>query len=226
LQDPHNQHFLTAHDSQITCLAVSNNGALLASGQRGDNSDIVVWDYASKKAIFRLSEHDHEVTLLAFSHDDRLLLSTGNSLDGKLFIWNTQNGHIVSSLPICPSVMTENPKASAWGGYVKDVKGRPTMNYQFALSGQKKLTLWQLNPVTGQLTYELMSTGSMVRDYSCLTFSKNQEDFLFAGTSSGEFMGFFVKNKSLVFSLNVCAMGIKTIKTVSAEKVIVGGGDG
>jgi len=38
----------------------------------------VIWDYASKRAIFRLSEHDYEVQLLDFSHDDRLLISIGN----------------------------------------------------------------------------------------------------------------------------------------------------
>ena len=69
-------------------------------GQRGDNADVVIWDYNSKSALFRLCEHDYEVTNLAFSHDDQLLISTGNSLDGKLFIWNTQNGHIVSSLKV------------------------------------------------------------------------------------------------------------------------------
>lgn len=89
LSDPHNQNFLTAHDDQITCLAIANQGHLIASGQRGDNSDIVVWDFATKRAIFRLSEHDYEITLLDFSHDDRLLLSIGNQLDGKLFIWDT-----------------------------------------------------------------------------------------------------------------------------------------
>ena len=67
LQDPHNQHFLTAHDDQITCLAVSNSGSMLASGQRGENSDIVVWDFANKRAIYRLSEHDYEVCMLSFS---------------------------------------------------------------------------------------------------------------------------------------------------------------
>ena len=79
-------------------MSVSNNGKLIASGQRGENSDVVIWDFNGKRAIHRLSEHDHEVTNLAFSHDDRLLLSTGNTLDGKMFIWNTANGHIVSSL--------------------------------------------------------------------------------------------------------------------------------
>lgn len=104
ISDPHNQHFLTAHDDQITCLAISNQGRLLASGQKGENSDVVIWDFDAKKAIYRLSEHDHEVSNLAFSHDDRLLLSTGNTLDGKLFIWNLANGHIVSSLPLVPSL--------------------------------------------------------------------------------------------------------------------------
>jgi WD40 repeat protein len=73
---------------------------MLATGQRGDNSDILVWDYNTKKAQFRLSEHDNEICFLDFSHDDRLLLSTGNQLDGKLFIWNTDNGYIVSSMQL------------------------------------------------------------------------------------------------------------------------------
>ena len=32
LADPHSQNFLTAHDDQITCLAIANQGHLLASG--------------------------------------------------------------------------------------------------------------------------------------------------------------------------------------------------
>lgn len=32
LTDPHNQHFLRGHDDQVTCLAVSNKGELVASG--------------------------------------------------------------------------------------------------------------------------------------------------------------------------------------------------
>jgi WD40 repeat protein len=89
----------------------------------------VIWQFEQKKAIFRLSEHDHEVTALSFSYDDRLLLSSGNTLDGKLFIWNTQNGHIVSSLAIIPSVFTNAPSCLAWGGMAKDYKGRDTTNY-------------------------------------------------------------------------------------------------
>jgi hypothetical protein len=48
LNDPHNQSFLRAHDDQITTLTLGNTGTMIASGQRGDNADIVIWDYASK----------------------------------------------------------------------------------------------------------------------------------------------------------------------------------
>ena len=99
---------------------------MIASGQRGENSDIVVWDHQAKKALFRLSEHDYEVTLLDFSHDDRLLLSTGNQLDGKLFIWNMANGSIVSSMQLVPGVFAEGAKCLKWGGFAKDIKLRPT----------------------------------------------------------------------------------------------------
>ena len=46
---------------------------------------------------------------------------------------------------------------------MKDVKLRPTTDYQFAVAGGRKLTMWQLNPVAGQSQNELVSTGSMVR---------------------------------------------------------------
>ena len=147
-------------------------------------------------------------------------------MDGKLFIWNTQNGHIVSSLAIIPSAFSEAPKCLNWGGFAKDYKGRDTTNYQFAIAGKRKMTLWQLNPVTGQTSYDLINTGTVVRDYTCMTFSKNREDYLFAGSESGDLLAFQVKNKSLAFNINACAKGIQTIRAVSADKVVVGGGDG
>ena len=73
---------------------------------------------------------------------------------------------------------------------MKDVKLRPTNKYQFAMSGSKKLTLWALDPSTGQLESELISTGSFIRDYICLAFSKPSEEYLYAGTSSGDFCCF------------------------------------
>jgi len=73
---------------------VSHNGRLAASGQRGDNSDVIVWDYESKEAKFKLSEHDYEVVSVEFSFDDRLLVSCGNIQDKKIFVWDVSNGYV------------------------------------------------------------------------------------------------------------------------------------
>lgn len=226
INDPHNQHFLRGHDDQITCLALSNDGRLIASGQRGDNSDILLWDYETKKAVFRLSEHDHEVSCIHFSHDDCLLMSTGNQLDGKMFIWDTSNGFIVTSMQLLPTVLSEAPRCISWGGFVKNVKLRPTANYQFATSGNKKLMMWSLEPSTGALEYELVNTGTLIRDYICFAFSKPDEQYLFAGTKSGDFVSFQIKNKISVFVQNVCAKGVTCINAVTEDKICCGGGDG
>ena len=81
-------------------------------------------------------------------------------------------------------------------------------------------------PQTGQLTTEAIATGAMVRDYVCMTFSKNAEDYLYAGTTSGDVCGFNIKAKILVFTLNLCALGARTICAINPAELIVGGGDG
>ena len=35
-----------------------------------------------------------------------------------------------------------------------------------------------------------------------------------------------MKNKSMAFNINACAKGIKTIRAVAVDRVVVGGGDG
>jgi hypothetical protein len=45
----------------------------------------------------------------------------------------------------------------------------------------------------------------MVRDYTCMAFSKPNEEFLFVGTRSGDFCSYQVKNKMFVFAQSVCA---------------------
>ena len=69
--DLHNQHLLRGHDDSVTALALSKRGTFLASGQRGENSDVIVWRHEDKRLLWRLSEHDHAVTCLDFSDDER-----------------------------------------------------------------------------------------------------------------------------------------------------------
>ena len=56
------QTFLRGHDNQITCMSVSRSGNLIATGQRGDNADVIIWDYQTRSLKHRLNSHDHCVT--------------------------------------------------------------------------------------------------------------------------------------------------------------------
>jgi WD40 repeat protein len=92
LIDTHSQEFLRNHDDSVTCVALSPSGRLIASGQKGDNADVYVWDYNSRKAIYKFEEHDNMVQGVAFSDDEKILASIGGPEDGNLIVWDMSNG--------------------------------------------------------------------------------------------------------------------------------------
>jgi WD40 repeat protein len=221
MNDPNKQYFLRGHDDEVTTIAVSHNGRLIASGQKGENSDILVWDYQTRRKLFTLSEHDYSVTIMKFSNDDSLLYSNGNISDKKIFIWDMRTGNIVSSCSLFPSPSIY----MTWGGMAKDHKNLPTGYYQFANCGNNMLCVWKLDPFKGLLEKEIVQTGNFLREYICLAFSLD-EKYLYAGTTSGDVISFIVKNRSMVFSQIICAGGITAISPLDNNQVIVGGGDG
>jgi len=68
--DPHAQQFLRGHDDSLSCLAISNNGNCVATGQKGANADVCLWDFKSHQLVHRLGEHENGVSSINFSHDD------------------------------------------------------------------------------------------------------------------------------------------------------------
>jgi WD40 repeat protein len=152
--DPHDQYFLSGHDGPITCMAMSKSGRYFASGQNGENSDVLVWDFETKKMLFRLSEHDYGVKCVAFSDDELLLCTVGIDSDKKMIVWDLSNGYIV-----CSNKMNPQPtNCVSWGGMVKDIKRRDTDKYLLVTSGAKTSVLWELDPYNGELVGEQVHT--------------------------------------------------------------------
>lgn len=183
LTNPNSQEFFRKHDDQITCLRLSPSGNLLASGQLGENSNVYVWDFNSKKVILTLEEHDHMVQCLDFSHDEKLLVTIGSPEDNKLLIWDLSNGCIVG----LHNKMPMGTVAVSFGGFVKDIKKRPTENYILCSGGKEGLLVWHLNPYNGDLLPIKLATdprASISRYVTDLTFSVDQE-YIFASTTSG-----------------------------------------
>ena len=59
---------LLGHTRSITCVALSHNGKLLASGQeipRGHKAEIIIWEYDNRMQLIRLPFHDGKVNYVA-----------------------------------------------------------------------------------------------------------------------------------------------------------------
>ena len=237
--DPHQQEFLRGHDDDISTLSVSPSGNLIASGQQGTNSDVIIWDYASRQIKFRFSEHDHGVNTVAFSHDERLLITIGCKDDSKMIVWDLTTGNIVATKGgICDHL-------ACWGGMAKDIKWRDTDKYLFATAGggagsgttagQQKVRLWALDPYSGQFSDPKDIKLGAKRDYTCMTFSDNGE-LLIVGTASSDFQAVNLRarepkaigqpTKACVSGNGVRAIMCPRVGASDPIVVVCGGGDG
>jgi WD40 repeat protein len=221
--DPHKQTFFRGHDAAITCLAVSTSGRLIASGQSGTDSDVIVWDFENKSVLFRCQEHDNGVAAVAFTEDEKLLATLGIG-DKTLVVWEVASGRIVGSVPVGAVPMT----CVAWGGAAKDIKRRPTSDYILATAGADGTAiLWLLNPYTSTLTGKKFNTGARpcIRNYTCAQFSADG-DWLFCGSGTGDFTTFSVRSVGLKALTAACGGGVLCISVAGNDSILVGGGDG
>ena len=223
LTDPHEQHFLRRHDDYITTLALSPLGNLIASGQRGHNSNVYVWNFATKDVIFSLEEHDSSIKDVAFSHDERILATLGDSEDKKMIFWDLSNGYIIAA----KNVMPNGSCCVSFGGFQKDVKRRDTTNYLVCTGGAEGLVLWYLDPYSGQLEMDALTSdahGSLSRSITTISFYKDNE-FVCAGSTSGDFIIVSVRAKRVVKVVQVGKLCVNAILSYEYG-IIVGGGEG
>mmetsp|Transcript_6964 Transcript_6964/g.10193 ORF Transcript_6964/g.10193 Transcript_6964/m.10193 type:complete len:635 (+) Transcript_6964:20-1924(+) len=235
--DPHEQEFLRGHDDDITTLAISSTGKYIASGQRGSNADVCVWDFEKSTLIYRLTEHEHEVAAVAFTEDEKLLLTCGGRKDNRVLVWDMSSGYIVASAHL-PVKQTTSQKSNdgnkvkiAWGGNTRDIKRRKTGNYQFATAINKsELILWTLDPYKGALTSKNINTQGYVRVYTALAFDTASNEYIIAGSTSGDISIASTRTHNIVMNTPVCHNGVRTINMIKEKDemkgMVIGGGDG
>lgn len=96
----------------------------------------------------------------------------------------------MATTAVVPGIFPTSIISTKFGGFAKDVKLRATNNYQFATAGGKRLAIWALDPIKGELRHDMVNSTPLVREYVCIAFSLNNEAYLFAGTTSGDFCAF------------------------------------
>jgi cilia- and flagella-associated protein 52 len=222
LIDPHAQEFLRHHDSAVTALALSLSGRLIASGQRGENADVCVWDYETKRVIYKFEEHDFGIESVAFSEDEKLLATVGHADDGKLMVWDLSNGAIVASA----NKIALGTVTVCFAGFVKDIKRRNTNHYLLCSAGADGIVLWDLDPYTGdflplKLAGEARATIS--RHVTSVAFSDDRE-YIYGATSSGDYIVGNIRSNKMVQVVQATKMTLNCI-VYHATGVVIGCGD-
>lgn len=171
------QSFLQGHDNQVNCITVSKSGKLLASGQKtfmGFPADVIIWDFAERKEIHRLSLHKVAVTSLSFSHNEMYLATLGGQDDNSLVIWEVERG-----LAVCGT-----PAATDTAHCVRFFN-----NSEFSLvtGGNYHITVWQLDIANKKLRPQQAQLGQMKRVTTNVLIDK-EDKFVYAGTSTGDLL--------------------------------------
>jgi len=224
LSDAHEQVLLNGHDDFITCVAVARQGHLIASGQQGQNADVILWDVDQRQPRFRWQEHDFGVSCLAFTRDDSLLATVGNVFDKRVFVWDVVSGLIVAWHATAPDPTTAIVEA----GFVKDIKRREQAQHQFIMLGGKEMHVWQVDTNTGETNTHAIQFGSKhTREFLCLAMSQDYE-LCYAGTTTGDVVTVLMKNSVVQSMVDVCAAGVHTISVLHEREatLVCGGGDG
>lgn len=222
LIDPHIKNFLRGHDDVVTSLALSSQGRLIASGQRGEHSDILLWDYHSKSLLYRFEEHDGKILSLSFSDDEKILGSIGD--DHQMIFWDMSNGCIIIStckLPVGTNIV-------AFAGFIRDIKRRDTSHYQICTAGGQEggIMIWDLDPYQGELNaFKIVgdARGTISRIFTSLSFSEDKE-YVYGATTSGDYLVASFKTQRFIKNVSATKMALNTIMT-HQDRIVLGCGD-
>lgn len=209
---------LTRRVAQVICLALSQDGRLLASGQityMGFTADVIVWDLESKTMVHRLSLHKVKVQALSFSCDGAYLASLGGLDDNSLVIWDVETGE-----PICGSP-TDNDHTTA-------VKFFNTTPYKLITGGNYHLNVWDFDVVNRKIRPTSIQVGQIRRVFTVIAVDDNDE-YAYCGSESGDLMQVSLVQKlfknSSAFN-HAISQGVTACCMAPNADIIVGGGDG
>ncbi|KAJ0401240.1 hypothetical protein P43SY_010964 [Pythium insidiosum] len=191
------QTFLRGHTDLITCLALSNDGTRLASGQvsksRGNKAPVIVWDLAratkhmtagassastdqSDAALFRLVLHMGKVQDVAFSAKDSYLFSVGGQDDNALVCWNMVNGE-----PICGTPSGDDSTLVVRGFNIG------ANDELLVTGGNYAITVWRVDTKHRKFHPLRANLGNLKRIVTCLAVSPDDR-IAYCGTKTGDLL--------------------------------------
>lgn len=178
------QCILSSHTNDVTCIAISNDGRYIASGQEtfmGFKASIILWDYETKRVVTKWDLHKVKVQALAFSKNDKYVISLGGQDDGSVVVWD------MSTLePICGS-----PAQVESAGITTCLATSKVDVNCFVTGGDNTLRVWTIDKENRKIRPVNTNLGGFKRVITCIEMVDDavaSMPFFFCGTTTGDIL--------------------------------------
>ncbi|KAL0481478.1 flagella-associated protein 52 [Acrasis kona] len=209
--------FLHGHNGAITCVAMSNSGRYIASGNSthmGFKADVILWDFKTKTMVHRMSLHKVKVQCLSFSNDEKYLVSVGGQDDNNVTVWDLEVGK-----PICGAELSQLGLCATFFNHT---------NSLLVIGGKYLLKVWEVNFQDRKLTPHDCRLGQLKRVITSVAMDRDDKA-LYCGTTSGDVL-YVQMTEPYNFKFSgphaKISQGVLSVAISSDRNVMVGGGDG
>ena len=208
------------HDSEITCLALSDTGKYLASGQKaymGYKATIIIWDLETYEIMHKCILHRDQIQDLAFSTNEEYLASLGSIDDGnRLVVWDILSGKAICGTP-------------AHSEKVECITFLNNDNHTLISAGHYNIRCWTLDVDNRKLRYNDCNLGSLKRVVTSITVD-DDDNFFVCGTTTGDAIKISLTQKILrergPNTKKLFGKGITCVTKTYRGNYIIGAGDG
>ena len=209
------QSFSFYHTSEISCMAVHPSGNFVATGQKGSNPFITVWDTKTMMCKANLKDfHETEISCVAFSPDGSILASVGGDNDHSIATYRWETNELVAHNKLSTEAIY-NISFNPYNSKVMMAVGRHTVKYIEICSVASRLTLKVRSGITRDvsLSHQRVVCSAYIDQYLWVT-----------GTDSGNLI--LWRNEKVLNAINEVHVGGVSSIRCTGNCVISSGRDG
>jgi WD40 repeat protein len=140
----------------------------------GFPADVIVWDFAERREIHRLSLHKVAVTSLSFSHNELYLATLGGQDDNSLVVWDLSNGNAICGTPAATDT-------------AHCVKFFNNSEFQLVTGGNYHVIVWEFDLPNKKLRPTAAKLGQIKRVTTNVLIN-HDDTYVYCGTHTGDFL--------------------------------------
>jgi len=217
------QEFLSGHENNISCVAISKSGKYVATGQvtfMGFKAPIIIWDFEQRRMLHMMTLHKVKVEDLAFSPSESYLVSVGGEDDCTCVLWDVKTGKTVCG----------GESALKSNGNVTCVRYCNVFDDVFVTGGDNTLRVWWADVTNKQMEPTECNLGAVRRVVNCIQILPDDE-FFYCGTTTGDIIKVSMKTKKMrnigpMKKENKHSGGITALQLLKTGELLVGTGLG